>query len=253
MLLNLLRRNRTRDERPLPSVGEGARVYAIGDVHGRLDLFNELLEMIARDDRGRRPLPSQLVLLGDLVDRGPASAQMVERAMSLAAFDGAVHFIKGNHEEVFIAAARGDARSAGFFRRIGGMETLASYGLDADRYAAMSDVELADWMLAHVPRAHIDFLDGFQDMLTIGDYLFVHAGIRPRLPLDIQDPADLHWIRGDFLNHRGDHGYMVVHGHSITTEVDEQANRIGIDTGAWRSGKLTAIGLEGSERWFLQT
>jgi serine/threonine protein phosphatase 1 len=229
------------------------RVYAIGDIHGRLDLFNQLLELIARDDTERDALGSRLILLGDLVDRGPSSAQMIERAMGIAEFPGAVHFIKGNHEEVFIAASRGDVRAAGFLRRIGGMETLASYGLEAERSAAMTDFELAGWMLSHVPREHVDFLDAFDDMLAVGDYLFVHAGIRPRVPLEAQSPEDLHWIRGDFLRHRGDHGCVVIHGHSIATEVDEQSNRIGIDTGAWRSGRLTAIGLQGHERWFLQT
>ncbi|HKY80602.1 MAG TPA: metallophosphoesterase [Sphingobium sp.] len=252
-MLNFLRRKRAREDRPTPSVGEGVRVYAIGDIHGRLDLFEDLLDRIARDDRERAPLKSRLVLLGDLVDRGPSSAPMVDRAMQLASFDGAVRFIKGNHEEVFVAAARGDVRAAGLFRRIGGMETLASYGLDPARAAQVNDNDLARWMLAHIPRAHVDFLDDFEDMLTIGDYLFVHAGIRPRVPLDRQDPADLHWIRGNFLKHGGDHGYVIVHGHSISDEVDEQANRIGIDTGAWRSGRLTALALEGRDRWFLQT
>jgi len=235
-----------------PSVGK-MRVYAVGDIHGRLDLFNQLLDEIARDDAGRTPMRAQLVLLGDLVDRGPSSAQMVERAMGLTEFDDAVHFIKGNHEEVFVAAARGDVRAAGLLRRIGGVETLASYGLDAELCAVMTDSELVRWMLAHVPREHVDFLDGFDDMLPVGDYLFVHAGIRPRVPLESQTPEDLRWIRRDFLGHKGDHGCVIIHGHSISTEIDEQSNRIGIDTGAWRTDKLTAIGLEGSERWFLQT
>ncbi len=118
---------------------------------------------------------------------------------------------------------------------------------------AMDDDALAQWMLAHVPRDHVDFVDQFEDMLAVGDYLFVHAGVRPRVRLEAQRPADLHWIRGEFLTDGGDHGRMVVHGHSITDDVDEQSNRIGIDTGAWRSGKLSAIGLQGAERWFLKT
>lgn len=252
-MLNFRWRRDTGEDRPPPSIGEHMRVYAIGDIHGRLDLFNRLLEAIDRDDGGRPALQPLLILLGDLVDRGPSSAQTVKRAMELARYPDAIRFIKGNHEEVFVAAARGDVRAAGLLRRVGGVETLASYGLPAERSVLLSDVELAHWMLANVPREHVDFLDGFEDMLAIGDYLFVHAGIRPRVPLDRQDPADLRWIRRDFLSHRGDHGHVVIHGHSIAEEVDQQPNRIGIDTGAWRSGKLTAIGLEGSERWFLQT
>ena len=252
-MLTFRRRRAPREAVPPPGIGEDLRVYAIGDIHGRIDLFDALLDRIAQDEASRSPLPRRLILLGDLVDRGPASAQVVERAMVLARSGEDVRFIKGNHEEVFIGAARGSTQTAGFFRRIGGMETLASYGLGADIGAAMDDDELARWMLAHVPRDHVDFLDGFEDMLAIGDYLFVHAGIRPRVAQDAQIPADLRWIRGDFLTHRRMHARMVVHGHNITGDVDVQPNRIGIDTGAWRSGRLTAIGLEHRQRWFLQT
>lgn len=251
-MLNFLRR-RPQPRSTLSSVGDDVRVYAIGDIHGRLDLFDRLMVMIAQDETTRPPLPRQLILLGDLIDRGPQSAQMIDRAMTLAQSVDNVSFIKGNHEELFIAAASGSAQHAGFFRRIGGVETLTSYGLPVRECAAMDDSALAQWMLAHVPRDHVDFVDQFEDTLTVGDYLFVHAGIRPRVRLDAQRPADLRWIRGEFLTHGGDHGPMIVHGHSITDDVDEQSNRIGIDTGAWRSGKLSALGLQGTERWFLQT
>lgn len=237
----------------LPSIGEDRRVYAIGDIHGRLDLFDRLLDIIDHDDAGRPALACHLVLLGDLIDRGPQSAQVVERAMALRHTSDKVHIIKGNHEELFVYAAQGSARSAGYFRRIGGTSTLASYGLGADVSEEKPDDELACWMLNNIPRDHVDFIDGFDDMLVMGDYLFVHAGIRPRVQLEAQTAADLHWIRAEFLKHRGDHGYMVVHGHSVTAGIDEHPNRIGIDTGAWRSGTLTAIGLQGTERWFLQT
>jgi len=250
-MLNFFRRIQPRTAHA--SVGEGVRVYGIGDIHGRLDLFDRLLAMIAQDEAQRPPLPRLLILLGDLVDRGPQSAQMVDRAMELARSTQAVCFIKGNHEEVFIAAARGSAQHAALFRRIGGMETLTSYGLPSRDGLTMGEREIAEWMLTHVPRDHVDFLDSFEDMAEVGDYLFVHAGIRPRVRLNAQDPADLRWIRGDFLAHKGDHGRMVVHGHSITGDVDEQSNRIGIDTGAWRSGRLSALGLEETDRWVLQT
>lgn len=253
MLIPFRQRRQANISTAPSSIGEDVRVYAIGDIHGRLDLFDRLIERIAQDEAERASLPRLLVLLGDLIDRGPQSAQMIDRAMALARSDEDVRFLKGNHEELFIAAARGSVQSAGFFRRIGGVETLASYGLAPALSAAMDDDAIARWMLAHVPREHVDFADDFEDMLAIGDYLFVHAGIRPRVPLEAQLPADLRWIRGDFLMHRGDHGRVVIHGHSITPDVDEQPNRIGIDTGAWRSGRLTAIGLEGTERWFLQT
>lgn len=234
-------------------VGGTMRVYAVGDIHGRDDLLAALLEQIARDEADRPPLPRLLILLGDLVDRGPASRQVVDRAMTLARSGENIRFLKGNHEEVFIAAARGEPQSARFLRRIGGIETLASYGLAPDEAAAMTDEALAQWMLTHIPRDQVDFLDDFEDRLTVGDYLFVHAGVRPRVKLDAQVPTDLRWIRGDFLSHRRPFGKMIVHGHNISEAVDVQPNRIGIDTGAYRSGRLTAIGLEKDQRWFLQT
>lgn len=236
-----------------PSVGDDWRVYAIGDIHGRLDLLDQLLGMLVADDALRPGKRRCLILLGDLIDRGPHSAQVVERVRALHGSGSDIRLLKGNHEEIFVMAARGDQGAVSFFRRVGGMETLASYGLPLSLSADMDDGAIAHWMLNHIPRADVDFLDSFVDHLTVGDYLFVHAGIRPRVPIAEQRPSDLRWIRGDFLNHGGRHDKMVVHGHSITLEVENLANRIGIDTGAYYSGRLTAIGLEGADRWFLQT
>ncbi|WP_336972339.1 metallophosphoesterase [Sphingobium aromaticiconvertens] len=253
-MLNFLKRKRSAPEPSLPpSVGSGRRVYAIGDIHGRADLLLELLELIGQDDARRGHLPFHLVLLGDLIDRGPRSAHVIDQAMLLARSGIDVRFIKGNHEEVFILAARGDMKAARFFTRIGGMETLASYGLPPAEQAMMNDAQLTDWMVRHVPRAHVDFVDGFEDQIEFGDYLFVHAGIKPHIPLDVQNPSDLRWIRAEFLEHQAPFDRMIVHGHTITDVVDERPNRIGIDTGAYYSGHLTAIGLEGEERWFLAT
>ncbi len=251
-MLKFLRRSDDQDGTP-PSVADDWRVYAIGDIHGRLDLLDQLLGMLVADDALRPGKRRCLILLGDLIDRGPHSAQVVERVRALHGSGSDIRLLKGNHEEIFVMAARGDQGAVGFFRRIGGMETLASYGLPLSLSADMDDGAIAHWMLNHIPRADVDFLDSFVDHLTVGDYLFVHAGIRPRVPIAEQRPSDLRWIRGDFLNHGGRHDKMVVHGHSITLEVENLANRIGIDTGAYYSGRLTAIGLEGADRWFLQT
>lgn len=240
-------------EMPPPNIGEGVRAYAIGDIHGRADLLDELLTLIARDDSLRPPTHRRLVLLGDLVDRGPASRQVVERVMALVGSYGDICCLKGNHEEVFAMAAQGNARAVPLFRRIGGIQTLASYGLDEMIGDMMRDDDIADWMLNHVPRDHVDFVDALPDSIEIGDYLFVHAGIRPRVPIAEQQAQDMRWIRHEFLDHAAPHPRMIVHGHSITEDVDERDNRIGIDTGAFFSGRLTAIGLEGAERWFLQT
>lgn len=243
---------RAKHGAPPPDIGD-RRVYAIGDVHGCADLLDALLAMIAQDDAARARKPISLILLGDLVDRGPNSRGVVERVMALTGSGGDVRCLKGNHEEAFILAARGDLRALPLFRRMEGEATLASYGLDPALFRVMTDAELADWMERHVPRAHVDFLDALPDSIAIGDYLFVHAGIRPGVPIDDQMPADLRWIRQEFLAHRGRHPSMIVHGHSISEDVDEQAGRIGIDTGAFLSGRLTALGLEGTSRWTLQT
>jgi serine/threonine protein phosphatase 1 len=253
-MLRFLKRKLHSDEGfTAPSIGPDRRVYAIGDIHGRADLFARLLGMVADDDAARDRLPLHIILLGDLVDRGPRSAQVIEQALTLSQAANNVHFIKGNHEEVFVMAARGDPRAARFFCRIGGVETLASYGLDEVDCADMEEGEIAQWMLTHIPRGHVDFVDGFEDMIEMGDYLFVHAGIRPRVPLDAQDPNDLRWIRGEFLDWDAPFGPIVIHGHSITESVDERSNRIGIDTGAYYSNRLTAIGLQADKRWFLST
>ncbi|RVT39465.1 metallophosphoesterase family protein [Sphingobium algorifonticola] len=235
------------------SVGEAQRIYAIGDIHGRADLFADLLNRIARDSADREPLPTQLILLGDLVDRGPASRDVVNYAMHLAQNSKRIRFLKGNHEELFVGAARGDVGVARFFCRIGGRETLLSYGLDPAAFDTMDGEQLAAWMLANVPRDHVDFIDAFENMIEIGDYLFVHAGVRPGIPLDKQDPGDLRWIRNEFLVSRANFGKVIVHGHTITEAVDVHPNRIGIDTGAYMSERLTAIGLQGTDRWFLST
>jgi serine/threonine protein phosphatase 1 len=253
-MLGFLKKRREAVSEALPaSIGEQRRVYAIGDIHGRADLLVEILEAIFADNAARSPLHCQIIFLGDLVDRGHQSAQVVMCAMEMARRGAPVRFLKGNHEEVFVRAARGDVKMTRFFCRIGGRETILSYGLPEADYAAMDFTQLAAWMLENIPREHVDFVDGFEDMVDIGDYLFVHAGIRPDVPLDAQQPSDLRWIRDEFLSFREPLGRVVVHGHTITPAVDQRSNRIGIDTGAFQSGRLTAIGLEGTERWFLST
>ena len=237
---------------PPPSIGD-RRVYAIGDVHGRASLLDALLILIAQDDAQRGAMPPHIILLGDLVDRGPSSRQVIDRVMAMGASGGDVRCLKGNHEEIFVLAARGEVRAVPVFRRMEGAATLASYGLDPLLFGVMTDEEVVAWMLNNVPREHVDFLDALPDQVEMDDYLFVHAGIRPGVAIDAQNGADLRWIRREFLDHEGAHPKMVVHGHSITDDVDLHPNRIGIDTGAYYSGRLTAIGLQGTERWFLQT
>lgn len=231
----------------------GQRVYAIGDIHGRLDLMNELLDRIEADEADRRPARTTLVFLGDLVDRGPDSAGVVQRAMGLRESDRVVRFIKGNHEEVFLKACAGDTKAARFMIRIGGRPTILSYGVSEDEYDVSTFDSLPDLLAERVPHEHLAFLHKFEEMVVIGDYAFVHAGIRPGIELAAQSPEDLRWIRGEFLDHRAQHEKIIVHGHSIVEEPEICANRIGIDTGAFASGRLTALGLEMGDRWTLST
>lgn len=253
MLKRLLKAVVPKSAEPVASVPPGVRVYAIGDVHGRLDCLDALLAQIETDDKARGPAETQILFLGDLVDRGPDSAGVVERAMTLSTSGRKVRGLKGNHEEMFLSALRGSERAMRGFTQFGGRETLFSYGMTQEDYNNYLFPELIEAAARIVPTSHVAYLDALEDMIEIGDYLFVHAGIRPGVPIAEQKPEALRWIRSEFLDHRGDFGRVVVHGHTITPEVEIRSNRIGIDTGAYDSGRLTAIGLEGGDRWFLQT
>ncbi|THD35441.1 MAG: serine/threonine protein phosphatase [Sphingomonas sp.] len=235
------------------NVPAGQRVYAIGDVHGRLDLLTELLDAIDRDDAGRDPAKTTIVLLGDLVDRGPQSKQVIDHLIARDWRGRDVAMIKGNHEEVFLLTLAGDLEATRFWLRIGGAETMMSYGTPAELIDRAGPLDIAVDFMARVPQEHVAFLQSMGDTLVVGGYCFVHAGIKPGVPIDRQKPADLRWIRDRFLDYEGSHGATIVHGHSIATEVESLHNRIGIDTGAYASGKLTAVGLEGERRWFLAT
>ena len=250
MFKSLLRK---RNPALTPSVPDDVRVYAIGDIHGRDDLFADILQQIDADHRARPPKRRIIVLLGDLVDRGPDSAGVVARAMELMRGDADVRALKGNHEEIFVLACHGQREALRLFGRIGGRDTAISYGIDLDTYNEASFEQLGDLLESHVPVAHLDFMAAMENTVEIGDYAFVHAGIRPGVPLEEQRGSDLRWIREEFLDHRGAHAHFVIHGHTITETVDEKPNRIGIDTGAYASGRLTAIALEGDRRWFLAT
>jgi serine/threonine protein phosphatase 1 len=250
MLTKLLfRRQKTSIPAGIP---DGRRVYAIGDIHGRLDLLEGLLGQISRDEVERGGPAGELIFLGDLVDRGPNSAQVIDRLMVLKAERPNVRFLLGNHEEVFLGALAGDPKALRLFSRIGGEETILSYGVSPQAYAQADYDELHRLLVETVPAAHRDFLESCEDMVVAGDYVFVHAGIRPGVPLVDQRPADLRWIRDEFLRARGPLEKLVVHGHTISEEIVELPHRIGIDTGAYRSGLLTAMGFEAKKRWVLQ-
>ncbi|HZV19396.1 MAG TPA: metallophosphoesterase family protein [Sphingobium sp.] len=237
-----------------PDLGEGRRAYAIGDIHGRLDLLRQIIDRIAEDDLARGPAQrTDLILLGDYVDRGPDSKGVLDFVMRLRDWWPDSTCLQGNHEEVFLMAARGDESALRFMTRIGGRETLLSYGASDEQLDTMTLGQLRDWMMGNIPEAHLQFIEGMAEKVLIGGYAFVHAGVRPGVPMAEQEVRDLRWIRDEFLTFAEPHDYFVVHGHSITADVEEQPNRVGIDTGAYASGVLTAIGLEGTDRWFLST
>ncbi len=248
-LLNLVRSRASR----LHFVPAGQRVYAVGDIHGRLDLLETLLAAIQADDGRRAAVRTTIIFLGDLVDRGPDSAGVVQHLLEFSRGPVSTRFLMGNHEEVFLRALDGDTSALRLLIRIGGRETIFSYGISREDFRNLDFEDLAAVLKQRVPADHVQFLASFERSVEIGDYLFVHAGLRPGVAIADQASSDLRWIRDDFLRHRESFGKLVIHGHSITDEADIRSNRIGIDTGAFSSGRLTAIGLEAEQRWFLST
>ena len=237
-------------ERRAASVPDGERYYVVGDIHGRLDLFNALLDAIAVEDGELPAADTSVVLLGDLVDRGPESAGVVERAIALSG-ERKVRLIAGNHEEMFLESFE-ETDILRHFIRHGGRETILSYGLGKKKYNKLTMAELQQEMDKLVPQAHRDYLAGFEDMVIAGDYAFVHAGVDPSRSLDQQRRSDLRWIRERFLRHTDAFSHVIVHGHTIFEDIEHTDHRIGIDTGAYRSGRLTALVLEGDRRRFIQ-
>jgi serine/threonine protein phosphatase 1 len=235
-----------------PFLPAGRRLYCIGDIHGRLDLLDELHAMIQADAAGFAGSKAA-VYLGDYIDRGAQSKQVLDRLIEqpLEGFD-AVHLL-GNHEQAmldFLAHPQSAAAWLGF----GGQVTLMSYGVGLGRVQLLQQVEeLRDELEGKLPPSHLEFLSSCRLLHREGAYCFAHAGIRPGVPLDEQKAEDLLWIREDFTRSTSDHGSIVVHGHSIDERVQLLPNRIGIDTGAFYSGLLTALVLESDQQRLLQT
>ena len=235
-----------------PALPDGHRVYAVGDVHGQDHLLAELLGQIEHDRLAFPARHDTIVFLGDLIDRGPKSAEVIERLRNYRPVGVRVEFLAGNHEEVLLRILEGEQSLVADWFRFGGAQCARSYGLSPTQLSKMSPADAVEELRSAIPAEHQAFLASFADTLRAGDYLFVHAGIRPGVALANQAQIDLRWIREPFLNHPGRHEVMVVHGHTITPEIDEQPGRIGIDTGAYKYGVLTALVLEGSRRRLLQ-
>lgn len=236
-------------------VPRGARVYAVGDIHGRADLLRALHAVILRDaDRAAGGSRRTIVYLGDYIDRGADSRGVVEMlaAAPLPGFEH-VHLL-GNHDHWLLEFVAGRGSGIGWLLN-GGDRTLESYGVVLP-YAPAAEADLDPARAAlrrRLPARHMAFFEGLAPSHREGDYLFVHAGIRPGVALERQSPDDLMWIREEFLDSDLDHGSIVVHGHTPATEVQSRPNRIGIDTGAFATGRLTCLVLEDDERRVLQT
>lgn len=240
--------------KPVPKfrLPPGERIYAIGDIHGRLDLFYELLVKINADLATRPAMRTRCIVLGDVIDRGPRSRDLLELLSGID--DPNLLVLKGNHEAALIDVRHGDHDAALMWAAFGGLATLASFGVDVDSI----DPDDSAAIIAIVRRVITDdvamWLERLPVSFTAGNYFFVHAGIRPGVPIARQSEDDLLWIRGEFLTSRVGHGLMIVHGHSINQAgIDFAPNRIGIDTGAFRTGRLSAIGLEAEDVWTLDT
>jgi serine/threonine protein phosphatase 1 len=237
-----------------PAVPEGHRVYAVGDIHGRSDLLDRLLGLVTTDIQADTPTQAHLVLLGDYIDRGLDSRGVLDRLSQPAEGPYGTICLKGNHEDSLLRFLDDVSVGHGWLR-YGGLATLVSYGIARpDRMDEATFLDHAQEQLRrHLPPRHLAFLHRLKLQVRVGDYQFVHAGVRPGVPLDRQDPDDLIWIRDEFLHSDADYGAVVVHGHSITDEPHIRHNRIGIDTGAFATGRLTCLVLEGETRRFLTT
>lgn len=234
---------------------DGQLVYAIGDIHGRSDLLRTLIAKIAEDAKGRlvagqRPT---VVFIGDYVDRGPDSRGVIDFLLSELPPEWDYRFLRGNHEETVLAFLN-DPTVGEAWRDFGGLQCLTSYGVAIQRNgAAMDWPAMAAAFAAALPPEHFDFLSKLSSRETIGDYVFVHAGVRPGIPLEYQSERDLLWIREEFTSGRRALPQTVVYGHTPNPQVVTGPGRIGIDTGAYATGTLTAAGFSGADVWYLST
>jgi serine/threonine protein phosphatase 1 len=231
----------------------GQRVYAIGDIHGCAHLLDRMHSLIRRDVSEHPVAEPGIVYLGDYCDRGPDSAGVYQRLAEPASDLPPAVALKGNHEEMFQQFIdRPDMFPA--WRDLGGLETLASYGVDPKLLVVKRDYKGArDALLQRMPDAQRDFIDSLATQFAWGPYFFCHAGVRPGVPLARQAPADLMWIRHEFLNSQSEFGRRVVHGHTPCEQPEVRPNRINVDTGAYATGRLTAVVLEGATVRWLQT
>lgn len=235
-----------------PALPAGLRIYAVGDIHGRLDLLNELLARIDGDIASRPAIRPVFVFLGDYVDRGPSSRETIDRLVEHAETSECV-FLKGNHEQIAISCLR-DRALFDHWMRLGGVETLLSYGVSPKGFSDEGQiVRLQAAFHDALPQAHFRFFRDLQNSFVCGDFFFAHAGVKPNVQLSDQKESDLLWIRQEFLSSSEDFGKIVVHGHTPTREVEVAPNRINIDTGAFATGRLTCLVIDESSLSVIDT
>lgn len=229
------------------------RIYAIGDVHGRLDLLDEMHDLIRADAGSADGRRIVVVYLGDYIDRGPRSREVIDRFLDNPLGDFETVYLRGNHEDIMLGFLDFGTRGGPWFRH-GGRETLQSYGIEAPHPTAEHDFPAAQAALRErLPAAHRAFLDRTRISHREGDYLFVHAGVRPGVAIADQDPNDFMWIRHEFMEAKANFGVCVVHGHTIEERPAVTDHRIGLDTGAYYTGQLTCAVIEDDAVRLLQT
>jgi serine/threonine protein phosphatase 1 len=229
------------------AIPDGIRVYAVGDVHGRADLLERVFVRVDEIEKGLPPARSVEVFLGDYVDRGPASRDVIELLVSRRRTRRVV-CLKGNHEALLADFLRNPDVLANW-QYVGGLETIASYGLDPFVRSAAEREQLAARLADAMPPSHRNFIGRLPISFTCGDFFFVHAGVRPGVALEQQREHDLIWIREEFLASEQDLGKIIVHGHTPVPAPEFRSNRINIDTGAFMTGKLTCLRFEGTDIW----
>lgn len=240
-----------------PKVNEGVppdcRLYVIGDIHGRIDLLREKHAQI-EEDLARNALPAKpiLVYLGDYIDGGGSSKDVIDTVMASAPEGMQTIALMGNHEQLMLNFLE-NADTGDKWFSLYGSATLESYGIAVPSGSLERDqfLGLQKSLRAKLPKSHLNFLKSLRPIFVLGDYAFVHAGIRPGTTLAGQELHDLLWIRDEFLHSRLKHEKVIVHGHSFVRRPQVRAHRIGIDTGSFFSGRLTCLVLEGRTHRFL--
>lgn len=221
-------------------------VYGVGDIHGRLDLLRDMHEQINQDAGARDADDFVVVYIGDYIDRGPSSRQVLDLLINGPLPGTRQVFLLGNHEQSMLSFINGDRALGEAWINFGGDATVVSYAAppSADHAVSRDLALLHEQLLVQLPPEHLKFLKNLKHSFVCGTYLFVHAGIRPRRALERQDLDDMLWIREEFLESPVDHGYIVIHGHSIVDAVEFNGNRIAIDTGAYATGRLSCVVLD---------